>query len=88
VEEHGGVGRKHLAGAAGPREAQAQILAGIVGSQWSDFEAMVEARVQRAIVTECESLAKLGETDEDEREERATVPRVGEWALGAVLSLR
>jgi len=78
VEEDGGVGRKDLAGAACALQAQAQILGGVVGGQRGDFEAVVEARVQRAIVTEGEPLAKLRETDEDEREERATVPCVVE----------
>src|SRR5689334_7141187 len=36
----------------------------------------MKARVQRAIVTKGEPLAKLGETDEDDRQQRATVPGV------------
>src|SRR5262245_54460372 len=37
---------------------------------------MVDARVQRAIAAQREPLAKLGQANEDEREQRATIPGV------------
>src|ERR1044071_7746994 len=78
VEQHGGIGGEDLASAAGALEAHAQILGRVLGRQRADFEAMVDARVQRAIAAQCEPLAKLGQSDEDEREQRAAVPGVVE----------
>ena len=78
VEEHRRVEREDLAVAAGAAHAQAEVLGGVVGSERRDLEAVVEARVQRAVATEAEAVAELGEADEDEREERAAVPGVVE----------
>jgi hypothetical protein len=74
VEERGGVGREQLAVAAGVAEAEAKILGGVVGGEGLDLEAVMEARVERAVAAQGEAIAKLGEADEDEREERAAVP--------------
>ena len=37
---------------------------------------MVDARVERAIAAQREALAKLGESDEDERQQCTTVPGI------------
>src|ERR1044071_2129823 len=84
VEQHGGIGGEDLSGAASALEAHAQILGGVLGRQRADFEAMVDARVQRAIAAQREPLAKLGQSDEDQREQRATVPGVVEQDMQMV----
>jgi hypothetical protein len=88
VEEDDGVGREDLAVAAGARQAHAQVLGGVLGGEGRDVEAVVDARIQRAVAAEGEALAEFGEADEDEREERAAVPGVVRWAAGAVPALR
>src|SRR5438445_4775698 len=45
---------------------------------------MMDAREERAIATEAEAIVKLGKGDEDEREQRATVPLVVEQDLEMV----
>jgi hypothetical protein len=48
----------------------------------------MDPRVERAVAPQGEAIAQLGETDEDDRELRATVPLVVRWATGAVPALR
>src|SRR5262249_59211719 len=48
------------------------------------FEAVVKARVQRAVAAEREALAEFGQADEDEREQRAAVPGVIEQDVQVV----
>lgn len=67
-----------LARAASTLEAHAQVLGRVLGRERVDLESMVDARVQRAIATQSEPLAQLGQADEDKREQRAAVPSVVE----------
>src|SRR6266498_3022907 len=76
VEEADGVGGEELAIAAGLAETEAQVLGGVVGDKGLDLEAVVDPRVERAIAPQGEAIAQFGKTDEDEREQRATVPLV------------
>ncbi len=64
--------------------AHAEVLGGVVGREREDLEPVVDARVQRAVVPECEALAELGQADEDEREQRAAVPRVVEQNMQVI----
>jgi hypothetical protein len=88
VEQADRVGGKQLAFAAGATQAETDILGGVVGNEGFDLEAVMDPRVERAITAQGEAVAQFGKADEDEREQCATVPLIGEWALGAVLSLR
>lgn len=65
-------------------EAEAEILGGVGGGEGLDLEAVMEARVEGAITAQGETIAKLGEDDEDEREERAAVPVVVEQDMEVV----
>jgi hypothetical protein len=76
VQERGGIASEDLAVAAGAAQAHAEILGGVVGRERIDLDAVVQARVERAVATEGEPVAQLGEADEDEREQRAAVPLV------------
>lgn len=76
VEEADGVGGEELAIAAGLTEAKAQILGGVVGDEGLDLEAVVDSRVERAIAPQGEAIAQFRKTDENDREQRATVPLV------------
>src|SRR5262245_30752974 len=78
VEEGDGVGGEELAVAAGAAEAHADVLGGVVGRERRDLEAMVQARVQRAIAPQRQPVAQLGEADEDQAEQSAAVPVVVE----------
>ena len=78
MQQHDRIGAEYFALDANARQAHAQILGGVLGSQRGDLEAVMDARVQRAIAAQREPLAKLGQTDEDQREDRATIPAVVE----------
>jgi hypothetical protein len=70
VEECDGVrGEEFLVGAdAG--EAETDVVGGVGGREGPDAETIVEAGVERAISAAGKALVEIGETDEDEREER------------------
>src|SRR3954471_23869485 len=76
VEKADSVGGKELAVAAGLAEAQAQVFGGVVGDERLDLEAVVDPRIERAIAPQGEAIAQFGKTDEDDGEQRATVPLV------------
>ncbi len=84
VEQDDSVGGEYLAGTARARQSHAEVLAAVVWGQRTDLEAVVEARVERAIASERQALAELGEPDEDERQERAAVPCVVEQDVQVV----
>ena len=84
VQQGDGVGGEELAVAAGVAEAEAEVLGGVVGGEGLDLEAVMEARVERAVAAQGEAIAELGEADEDEREQRAAVPVVVEQDVEVV----
>jgi hypothetical protein len=74
VEQADGVGGKQLPIAAGLAEPKAEVLGGVVRDERLDLEAVVDPRVERAIAAQGETVTELGDPDEDEGEERATIP--------------
>jgi hypothetical protein len=76
VEEADSVGGEQFAIATGLAEAQAQVLGGVVGDEGLDLEAVMDPRIERAIAPQGEAIAQFRKTDEDDREQRATVPLV------------
>lgn len=65
-------------------KAEAEILGGVVGGERVDLEAVMEARVERAVAAQGEAIAELREAGEDEREEGAAVPLIVEQDVEVV----
>ena len=84
VQEGRGVAREQLAVAAGVAEAEPEVLGGVVGNEGFDLEAVMKARVERAVATQREAVAELREADEHDREQRAAVPLVVEQDVEVV----
>jgi hypothetical protein len=57
-------------------EAHANALSAVLEAAILDVDAAMEARLEGAVAAELETVAQLGEADEDERQERAAVPLV------------
>ena len=60
VQQADRVGGKQLALAAGALQAEAEILGGVLGDEGLDLEAVMDARVQRAIAPQGKAIAELG----------------------------
>jgi hypothetical protein len=84
VEEGNGVGGEQLAFAAGVAEAETEVLGGVGGGERLDLEAVMKARVERAVAAQGETIAELREADEHEGEESAAVPLVVEQDVEVV----
>src|SRR4051812_44589297 len=54
MKQADGVGGKQLALAASATQAEAEIFGGVLGHEWLDLEAVMDARVQRAIAPQGE----------------------------------
>jgi len=78
VEKRDGVTREQLAVAAGQAQAVAQVLGGVVESDWGDVHARVQARQERLVEAGGQAGLKLGEADEDDGEQGPAVPVVVE----------
>ena len=77
--EHGdGIGSEELSVTADAVKTHAEVLGGIVGDEGIDVQAAVETGVERAVAAQGEAIVELGETDEDERQQRPAVPLVVE----------
>ncbi len=66
VQECECVGVEEVAVAASTTETEAEVLGGVAGKEGLDAEAGVEAREERAVLAEGESVGELGESDEDQ----------------------
>jgi hypothetical protein len=84
VEQADRLGGKQLALAAGALQTEAKVLGGVLGDERLDLEAVMDARVQRAVAPQGKAVAELGQADEDEREQRAAVPLVVEQDVEVV----
>lgn len=62
--------------AADESEAVSQVVCGIVGARRVEVQAVLNPRVERPLMTARQALFQLGQTDEEERQERATVPLI------------
>ena len=60
VQQADRVGGKQLALAASATQAEAEVLSSVVGDEGLDLEAVMDARVQRAIAPQGEAVAELG----------------------------
>ena len=58
------------------RPAHGHHSGGVIGGEGGDFESVMYTRVQRAIMAERKALAKLGQSDENEREQCPAIPRI------------
>ncbi len=82
---HGdGVGGEEVAITAGPLEAHADVLGGVLGAERVDVDAPVQARVERAVAAKLEAVAQLGQADQDQRKQGAAVPLVVEQDVQVV----
>jgi hypothetical protein len=83
--DHGdGVGSEELAVTADASEAHAHVLGGVGWREGVDAKATMETEKERAIASHAKPIEEVGQTDEDEREERATVPLVIEQDVEVV----
>lgn len=73
VQEREGIAREELAVAAGEREPVADVVGGVVEGDGVETKAGVEAREQRLVRAERETVLELGQADEDERQQGARV---------------
>jgi hypothetical protein len=76
VEDGDGVVRKNVTVATGDSQAVAEIIRSILGIGRVELDAKLDAREERALVPACETLAELGQSDEQNRQEGAAVPLV------------
>ena len=76
MEEGDCVGGEDLAVGPGETHSMTDVLDGVVGGRGVDFEAMMDARVKRSIATHGESRVKLGQADEEERQQGSAIPFV------------
>src|SRR5439155_17898248 len=84
VTQADGVGGKQLALAADALQTEAEILGSVLGDERLDLEAVMDARVERAVAPQREAVAQFGQADEDEREQRPAVPLVVEQDVEVV----
>src|SRR5580700_10351263 len=74
VESGEGVVGEEVAFASSVAEAEADVLGGVGHRRWREQEAVMDAGEQGAVCAAREILLQLGETDEDEGQERFRIP--------------
>ena len=79
-----GIFFKKVAVAAGAAKAEAEILCGVGVDERLDAQAGVEAGQKRAVFTQCETVGKLGEADENQGQQEFCVPFVIEQDVQVV----
>jgi len=84
VEQGDGVAVEEDLVAADKRKTVCEILSGVIGLGLAEREPRADARVERAVDTQLHALVELGQSDEDDGQQRARVPLVDRWAAGAV----
>ena len=76
VEDGDGVVGKDVTVATGDSQAVTEVIRSILGIGRVELDAKLDAREERALVPACETLAQLGQSDEQKRQEGAAVPLV------------
>jgi hypothetical protein len=76
VEHREGVRRDDGAGGPGGLKPVFDVLYGILGLGFAEAESAVDARPQRAVLAQGQALPELGESDEDQRQQRLRIPLV------------
>jgi hypothetical protein len=76
VHQAHGVDVEQLAIAASEAQAGAEVVGGVILGEGPEDEAPVDPRQHGSVPAEGESVEQLGQSDEEEREQRARVPLV------------